>query len=174
MRRTPRWGPLPWFVLVLTLLVILLVVVLPPLVLDEKPPAWVMRAATRVASRHGDPDPISAEWLKTTRGKAFEVMTATAGGAEPSPSPDATGLPDGASPSAAPSPRPVEEPDREVVVVVMRGRFDSGPPGGPPPPASPERWIVVAYDALSHVRWKTAVLDAAPVLPDAATSFEFK
>ena len=57
---------------------------------------------------------------------------------------------------------------------MLRGRFDSAPPGGPPPPDSPERWIVVAYDALTRVRWKTAVLDSAPVLPDEASTFEFK
>ena len=178
MKPTPRWGPLPWFVLVLTLLMILLVVVLPPLVLDKTPPAWVLRNADRVARWHGDPEPVLAEWFETTRGEAWEIMTATSGTAQPSPSPspDASATALDSSPASAPlpSPSPVEDPEREVVVVVMRGRFDSAPPGGPPPPDSPERWIVVAYDALTRVRWKTAVLDAAPPLPDEASTFEFK
>ena len=176
MKPTPRWGPLPWFVLVLTLLMFLLVVVLPPLVLDKTPPAWVVRAADRVARWHGDPEPISVEWFETTRGEAWKIMTSTAGEAEPSPSPDASAT--ALDPSPAPAPRPtptaVEQPGREVVVVVLRGRFDSAPPGGPPPPDSPERWIVVAYDALTRVRWKTVVLDAAPALPDEASTFEFE
>ena len=87
----PRWGPLPWFVLVLTLLMFLLVVVLPPLVLDKTPPAWVLRNADRVARWHGDPEPISAEWFETTRGEAWDIMTSTSGVAEPSPSPEAVG-----------------------------------------------------------------------------------
>jgi hypothetical protein len=177
VKPTPRWGPLPWFVLVLTLLVILLVVLLPPLILDDEPPAWVLRSAARVASYHGDPDPIEGEWLETTRAEAVRIMESSA--VEPSPSPsvspaesgDAAGV---ATPSGSPSPTasPIEEPGRAVHVVIMRGRFDSAPPGGPPPPDAPERWLVVAYDDLTHQRWRLVVLDAPPVLPDDAASFE--
>ncbi len=174
MKPTPRWGALPWFVLVLTLLMVLLVVVLPPLVLDKTPPPWVMYQADKLAKYRGDPDPISADWLKTTRAEAAKLMEERVDQAAPSPS--ASGVPASASPSAAPSASlsPVDEPGREVYVVVMRGRFDSAPPGGPPPPDAPERWIVVAYDPLSHKRWRTVVLDDAPELPDGAASFEFE
>jgi hypothetical protein len=55
----------------------------------------------------------------------------------------------------------------------MRGRFGSAPPGGPPPPDAPERWLVVVYDAVTHVRWRLAILTAAPDLPDEAAGFEF-
>lgn len=184
MRPTPRWGPLPWFVLVLTLLLVLLVVLLPPLVLGEEPPAWVARSAGKVASWHGDPDPIEAEWLETTRGEAAKIIEATASEAEPSPSPSPTdaggaGEPtvqigQDISPSATPSSSasPVEEPGRAVHLVVMRGRFDSAPPGGPAAPGAPERWLAVVYDAVTHARWRMAVLTAAPVLPGDAASFE--
>lgn len=173
MRPRPRWGPLPWFVLVLTGLLVLLVVVLPPFVLDEVPPAWLLRNAARLASYHGDPDPIEAEWLASTRAEAAELMKPPP--AEPSPSPSVA--PDETSPSAAPQPSveptPIDEPERTVQVVVMRGRFDSAPPGGPPPPDAPERWIVVAYDNASHDRWRLAVLPAPPSLPEDARTFEF-
>ena len=181
MKPTPRWGPLPWFVLVLTLLVILLVVLLPPLVLDEEPPAWVVRSAARLASYHGDPEPIEAEWLETTRAEAMRIMESAAE-PEPSVSPspeaaDAAGAGEAAlagESSAAPSPSsaPLEEPGRSVQLVVMRGRFESAPPGGPPPPDAPERWLVVAYDDLSHQRWRLVALGAPPVLPGDAASFE--
>jgi hypothetical protein len=170
VKPAPRWGPLPWFVLVLTLLLILLVAVLPPLVLDETPPAWVMRAAARAASRHGDPDPISAEWFKTTRAEAAEILRKPV--AQPSPLP--SGATESAGPSATPTLRPLEEPDRPVYVVVLRGRFNSAAPGGQPPAAAPERWLVIAYDSLSHARWKSAVLTEAPALPDESASFEFE
>jgi hypothetical protein len=175
----PRWGPLPWFVLVLTLLVILLVALLPPLILDEEPPAWVLRSAARVASWHGDADPIEAEWLETTRAEAARIMEATAGEAEPSPSPTVTAegdtdlLTGTPSPAATPSASPLEDPGGPVNLVVMRGRFDSAPPGGPPPSEAPERWLVVAYDSVTRVRWRLAVLEKPPVLPDDAASFEF-
>jgi hypothetical protein len=179
VKPTPRWGPLPWFVLVLTLLLVLLVALLPPLILDEEPPAWVSRSAARVASWHGDPDPIEAEWLQTTREEAVGIMESTVGEASPSPSPTPAGGEDGDGglPSgvltATTSPSPIEEPGRAVDLVVMRGRFDSAAPGGPPPPDAPERWIVVAYDSLTHVRWRLVVLEQPPVLPDDAASFEF-
>ena len=179
MKPTPRWGALPWFVIVLTLLLVLLVVLLPPLILDEEPPAWVLRSAARVASWHGDPDPIEAEWLVTTRAEAARIMEATAGSGEPSPSPSATAEGDTgpltSTPSAAatPSASPLEDPGASVDLVVMRGRFDSAPPGGPPPAEAPERWLVVAYDSVTHVRWRLAVLDEPPALPDDAASFEF-
>lgn len=179
MSPTPRWGALPWFVVVLTLLLVLLVAVLPPLILDETPPAWVLSKAARVASWHGDPDPVEAEWFVTTRAEAARLMEAPAADGGPAPdgtptaSPAASPAP-GASPAApSPAPSPVEEPDREVYVVVMRGGFDSAPPGGPPPPGAPERWMVVAYDALSHERWRIAVLDARPDVPAEAAVFEF-
>jgi len=179
VKPTPRWGPLPWFVLVLTLLLILLVVVLPPRILDEEPPAWVLRGAARLASWHGDPEPIEAEWLQTTRAEAARIMSSAA--VEPSPSPTATtmeGAPgttdtESPAPPAAPSASPVEDPGRAVDLVVMRGRFDSAPPGGPPPPDAPESWLVVAYDSVSHVRWRLVALQQPPVLPDDAASFEF-
>lgn len=196
MRPAPRWGPLPWFVIVLTLLVVLLVVVLPPLVLDKEPPAWVVRGAARTARWHGDPDPIEAAWLKTTREEAARIMASVV---EPSPSaspsPDVSPSPgasvppaesadgegggqslvpsDGApSPSPSPSASPIEEPGRAVHLVVLRGRFDSAPPGGPPPSGAPERWLVVAYDDLTHQRWRLVVMERPPVLPDDAASFE--
>lgn len=182
MKPTPRWGPLPWFVLVLTLLVLLLVGLLPPLVLDEVPPAWVMRSAARLASYHGDPEPIEVEWLETSRAEAVRVMeSAVEPSPSPSPSPEATAEIGGGdtstlraelSAAANPSPSPLEEPGRAVQLVVMRGRFDSAPPGGPPPTDAPERWIVAAYDDLSHERWRLVVLDAPPVLPEDAASFE--
>ncbi len=183
MKPTPRWGPLPWFVLVLTLLLVLLVVLLPPLVLDEEPPAWVVRSAARVASYHGDPEPIEAEWLATTRAEAVRIMESAA---EPSPSaspslgPNATtrggegSLTMGATvaKTSSPSASPLEEPGRAVHLVVLRGRFDSAPPGGPPPPQAPERWLVVVYDDLTHQRWRLVVRDSPPVLPSGAASFE--
>lgn len=176
MSPTPRWGALPWFVLVLTLLLVLLVVVLPPLILDETPPAWVVSKAARVASWHGDPDPVEAQWFVSTRAGAAGLMQAPAGDAGPAPaSPAASAAPgDATIPSPVPTspPTPVEEPDREVYVVVMRGGFDSAPPGGPPPPGAPERWMVVAYDALSHERWRIAILDARPDVPGDAVVFE--
>jgi hypothetical protein len=174
VKPTPRWGAMPWFVLVLTLLMILLVVVLPPLVLDKTPPPWVMYQAAKLARYRGDPAPISADWLKTTRAEAAKLMEERADQARPSPS--ASGATPGASPSSAPpaSPSPVDQPGREVYVVVMRGRFDSAASGDQPPADAPERWLVVAYDALSHKRWRTVVLDAAPVLPEGAASFEFE
>lgn len=171
MRPTPRWGPLPWFVLVLTLLLVLLVALLPPLILDETPPAWVLRNAARVASWHGDPDPIEAEWLETTRGEAALLLELPATGLEPEPAP--SGASASSSPSPTNQPSPVDDPGRAVQLVVMRGRFDSAPPGGPPPPDAPERWLVVVYDAVSHMRWRLAVLTTAPDLPDHAAVFEF-
>lgn len=178
MSLTPRWGPLPWFVFVLTLLVVLFVVLLPPLVLDEEPSPWVLRAAARLASWHGDPDPIEAEWMETTRAEAARIMEATAGADEPSPSPSATDADtnaDGvtASPSATASATPVEDPGRAVQLVVMRGRFDSAQPGGPPPPDAPENWLVVAFDSVTRKRWRVAVLTESPVLPEEARTFEF-
>jgi len=174
VRLAPRWGPLPWFVLVLTLLVLVLVVLLPPIVLDEEPPPWVLRAAGRIASWHGDPEPIESEWMETTRAEAATVMAGAANGAGPSPSPGVTELGANASgASASPSPTPIEDPRRAVQLVVMRGRFDAAPPGGPPPPDAPETWLVVAYDSLTRKRWRSAVLTAAPVLPEDASTFEF-
>jgi hypothetical protein len=175
VKPAPRWGPLPWFVLVLTLLLVLLVALLPPLILDETPPAWVLRNAARVSSWHGDPEPIEAEWVETTRAEAERVMEATATGLEPEPAPSGTSAT--ATATAAPTPQPtasaVEEPGRAVQLVVMRGRFESAPPGGPPPPDAPERWLVVAYDAVTHERWRLAVLTVAADLPDDSASFEF-
>jgi hypothetical protein len=174
VKPTPRWGPLPWFVLVLTGLLVLLVALLPPLILDETPPAWVLRSAARVASWHGDPDPIEAEWLETTRGEAALLLEPPATGLEPEPAPSGESAPSSTrSPAPSAQPSPVEDPDRAVQLVVMRGRFGSAPPGGPPPPDAPERWLVVVYDAVTHVRWRLAILTAAPDLPDEAAGFEF-
>jgi hypothetical protein len=171
VRPSPRWGPLPWFVLVLTLLLILLVAVIPPLIFTETPPAWVVGHARAAASRHGDPAPIEAAWIESTRGEAARMMAGTRA-AEPSPSPSVTEA--GVTPaSASPSPSAkIFDPDREVELVVMRGRFDSGPRGGPPPPDAPERWLVIAWDPATHLRWREAVLEAAPELPDDAVEFE--
>ena len=129
-----------------------------------------------MASWHGDPEPISAEWFETTRGRGVRrSWTATAGAAEPSPSPSASAEAlVSCSQPPRPTPSPVDEPGRAVDLVVMRGRFDSAPPGGPPPPDAPERWIVVAYDSAHPRALAPAVLDEPPALPDDAASFELK
>jgi hypothetical protein len=135
----------------------------------------VLRSAARVSSWHGDPEPIEAEWVETTRGEAERVMEATAIGGEPEPAPSGASTTPAATTEATPQPTAsaVEDPGRTVQLVVMRGRFASAPPGGPPPPDAPERWLVVAYDAVTHERWRLVILTVAPDLPDDSASFEF-
>jgi hypothetical protein len=172
VRPAPRWGPLPWFVLALTLLLLLLVAVIPPFIFSETPPAWVVGRARAAASRHGDPAPIEAEWIQSTRGEAARMMAGErAGGASPAPSAsgDASAS---ASPSASRTPAPVRDPGREVELVVLRGRFGSGPRGSTPASDAPESWLVIAWDPVTHLRWREAVLAAAPELPDDAVDFE--
>ena len=62
--------------------------------------------------------------------------------------------------------KPVDDPARTMYVVALRGRFDNGPHGGPPPPAAPERWLLVAYDGVTHERWQLGVFDKRPDLPE--------
>ena len=183
MRPAPRWGPLPWFVLVLTGLVVLLVVVLPPFVLDESaPPGWVERRADRVASWHGDPDPVEAVWLEVTWKEAAELLEgAEAADVEPTtPSPDGSATPSplasGQWSSASPKPskaelrkKAVTDPDRAMYVVAMRGRFDSGPHGVLSPATAPERWLLVVFDSVQRDRWQVGVFDRRPDLPEDET-----
>jgi len=173
----PRWGPLPWFVLVLTGLVVLLVVVLPPIVLEEAAPAWVERGARRIASWHGDPDPVEGIWTQMSWKDAAAFMVEAeadqaAGGASPSasPSPTATDLWSNKTHAGAAG-KAVKDSERPMYLVAMRGRFDSGPHGGPPPATAPERWLLVVYDGATRVRWHTAVVNQRPDLPDEMASF---
>ncbi len=179
----PRWGPLPWFVLVLTGLVVLLVVVLPPLVLAEPAPGWVERGAARISSWHGDPDPVEGVWVEMTWDEAARLMVAAEAGEasgstdtksseepSPTPSPEASAWWE-SKPRPRASNKTVTDPGRTMYLVAMRGRYDSGPHGGPPPSTAPERWLLIAYDGVTRDRWHTAVLNKRPDLPDDMASF---
>ena len=142
VKPTPRWGPLPWFVLVLTLL-------RHPAGRPAPAADPRRRAAGVGAAQRGEggelarrPRPHRGRVARDDEGRGGADHGGDGGRSR---AVAVTERDDGEGDARAPRagtavrsrrplrPRRSRTPARAVDLVVMRGRFDSAPPGGPPP-----------------------------------------